>query len=394
MKASFAISALFAFVAVDARPFPVTLIHRREVPQEHSHEQFITTVRTSLATNNPLNIKDPVFALLGNAAAAAGAGSVTDTDCLQQATADQAFTNAKTAADIPGMTAALIFRTLERNSGSVGLASAACTSITAANPEIAALKQHQDPASPGAAATNKAIVLELAKQIAAVGGNPLDALKGGTFAPGTIGDPTAKGNTCDTTDDPVGCIFTQNLLVDDATADEITAAVAGVIATSTGSSSSSSSSSASSAPPGIASASNSTCAAPPPPAAAPAPVAASPPLPPPSSANTTSASTSSTTTTSTSSTLDLGTCSNPTIIFGAGFDGRTESSFEPANKTDFQHGSADKIAVVASFICQQLADKCKASAATVTKCTAGSKAAEAAGVVGQGAADAFNAAFS
>ncbi len=70
---------------------------------------------------------------------------------------------------------------------------------------------------------NKAIVLELAKQIASVGGDPQDALKSGTFAPGQIGDPTAKGNTCDVTTDPVGCIFTQNLLVPDATADEIDA---------------------------------------------------------------------------------------------------------------------------------------------------------------------------
>lgn len=41
------------------------------------------------------------------------------------------------------MTNALIFRALERNSGSVGAASNLCTSITAVNPEIAALQQHQ-----------------------------------------------------------------------------------------------------------------------------------------------------------------------------------------------------------------------------------------------------------
>lgn len=90
------------------------------------------------------------------------------------------------------MTNALIFRALERNTGQVGLASALCTE-TATNPEIAAISQHQDPASTGAAATNKAIVLELAKQIASIGGNPQDALKSGTFAPGNLGDTTAKG---------------------------------------------------------------------------------------------------------------------------------------------------------------------------------------------------------
>ncbi|KAK0464532.1 uncharacterized protein EV420DRAFT_1049078 [Desarmillaria tabescens] len=205
-------------------------IFRREVPQEHSHEQFLTTVGASLALNNPDNIQDPVFGLLGNAAAIAGAGNIADATCLQQATADQAFTNAKAAGDVDGMVAALIYRALERNSGSVGATTDACTSIQAVNPEIAAIQQHQDPASDNAAAVNKAIVLELAKQIAAVGGDPQDALKSGTFAPGQIGDPTAAGNTCDDANDATGCIFTQNLLVEDATADEIDAAVAGVSA--------------------------------------------------------------------------------------------------------------------------------------------------------------------
>lgn len=62
--------------------------------------------------NNVENIQDPVFALLGNAAAAAGAGDVENLDCLQQHVADQAFTNAKAAGDVEGMTNALIFRAL------------------------------------------------------------------------------------------------------------------------------------------------------------------------------------------------------------------------------------------------------------------------------------------
>ncbi|KAF9016883.1 hypothetical protein BDZ89DRAFT_961548 [Hymenopellis radicata] len=214
--------ALFS-LAVSSMAAPI----RREVPQEHSHEQFLTSVRTSLNLNNPDAIVDPVFALLGNAAAAQGVGNIADPICLQQAVADQAFTNAKAAGDVDGMVSALIFRALERNSGAVGQLSDLCTSITAVNPEIAALQQHQDPASTGAAATNKAIVLELAKQIAAVGGDAQLALKSGTFAAGEIGDPTAAGNTCDDANDATGCIFTQNLLVEDATAAEIDAAVAG-----------------------------------------------------------------------------------------------------------------------------------------------------------------------
>lgn len=69
--------------------------------------------------------------------------------------------------------------------------------------------------------------MELAKQIASVGGDPLEALSAGTFAPGNIGDPTAAGNTCDDANDPEGCIFTQNLLVPDATEEEILDAVGG-----------------------------------------------------------------------------------------------------------------------------------------------------------------------
>lgn len=110
---------------------------------EHSHEPFLTSVRTSLNLNNPDQIVDPVFALLGNAAASKGLGKITDPDCLQQATADQAFTNAKAAGDVQGMVDALIYRALERNSGTVGGTTAQCTSIKAVNPEIAAIQQHQ-----------------------------------------------------------------------------------------------------------------------------------------------------------------------------------------------------------------------------------------------------------
>ncbi len=66
---SFAAVALFSYLAVAA---PV----RREVPQEHSHEPILTAVRATLNLNNPDKIQDPVFALLGDAAAAAGAGNI------------------------------------------------------------------------------------------------------------------------------------------------------------------------------------------------------------------------------------------------------------------------------------------------------------------------------
>ena len=209
---------------------PIAILRKREVPQEHAHRNVNLAVNTLVAQNNPDNIQDAIFGLLGAAAGIKGAGNIADADCLQQATADQAFTNAKAAGDVDGMTSALIFRALERNTGSVGLASVPCTSLQAVNPEIAALQQHQDPAGDGAQALNKQIAEELARQIASVGGDPTLANEASTFAPGQIGDATAKGNTCDDDKDDKGCINTLGLRVDDLTADEITAAVQGVSA--------------------------------------------------------------------------------------------------------------------------------------------------------------------
>lgn len=56
--------------------------------------------------------------------------------------ADQAFTNAKAAGNTTGMVFSLLFRAIERNTGAVGTASALCNE-TAANPEVAAISQHQ-----------------------------------------------------------------------------------------------------------------------------------------------------------------------------------------------------------------------------------------------------------
>lgn len=164
---------------------PRAMLRGREVPQEHSHNRFLDGVRVNLALNNPAGIVDPVFGLLGDAAAAAGAGTITNLECLHQATADQAFTNAKAAGNITGQADALLYAALERNTGKVGLASVSCTE-TAVNPEIEAVQQHQDPASANAASINKAIVLALAQQLASIGADPQEALLSGTFAPGSV----------------------------------------------------------------------------------------------------------------------------------------------------------------------------------------------------------------
>ncbi|ODN85891.1 hypothetical protein L198_07459 [Cryptococcus wingfieldii CBS 7118] len=322
---------------LDASPIRVV---KREVPQEHSHEQFLTTVRASLNIDNPQNIKDPVFALLGNAAAAAGQGDVTNTDCLQQAVADQAFTNAKAAGDVAGQTAALIYRALERNTASVGLASVACNE-TATNPEIAAISQHQDPASDGAAATNKAITLELAKQIASVGGDPLDALKSGTFAAGDTTDNTGAGNTCDDADDADGCIFTQNLLQEDATEAEICSAVDGVSA-ATATVSGSSGSSAAATEISATAASSSSAAA----------------------------STATSSTNAAAADIDIGDCTDFSMTFAGGLDNRAadEFTFEPTDQTHFNHGSALNPSIITTAMCDTFVNACAKSASTRDAC--------------------------
>jgi hypothetical protein len=67
--------------------------------------------------------------------------------------------------------------------------------------------------------------------------------------------------------------------------------------------------------------------------------------------------------------LNFGKCTDPAIVFGAGFDGRTQNSFEPANKAQFNHGSALNIGVIAQFICGQLSSRCNADAAAIAACT-------------------------
>ena len=158
-----------------------------EAPQEHSHEAIVQATQAMLELDNPLQIENAVFGLLGDAGAKSGAGSVTNLKCLQQNIADQAFTNAKAANSVAGMANALMFRALERNTTPVGGASEACDE-TAVNPEVAAVTQHQDPASPEAAG-NKQVVLDLATQLQAVGADPNLAIQTGTFPAGTVSFP-------------------------------------------------------------------------------------------------------------------------------------------------------------------------------------------------------------
>ncbi|EON98367.1 hypothetical protein UCRPA7_6092 [Phaeoacremonium minimum UCRPA7] len=88
--------------------------------------------------------------------------------------------------------------------------------------------------------------------------------------------------------------------------------------------------------------------------------------------------------------LDLGTCSDATILFENGLDGRNTPAFIAENQNDFNHGSALNIAVIAGFICQRLGSPCNAAADVQASCTSASAAAVAT-TQDQAAADVFNA---
>ena len=87
--------------------------------------------------------------------------------------------------------------------------------------------------------------------------------------------------------------------------------------------------------------------------------------------------------------LNLGSCSDPTILFEEGLDGRNTAAFIASNQKDFNHGSALGIGIIAGFICQRLDSSCKAPADVVATCASASAAAVAA-EPNQAAADAFN----
>lgn len=90
---------------------------------------------------------------------------------------------------------------------------------------------------------------------------------------------------------------------------------------------------------------------------------------------------------------DFGSCSVPEIEFGAGFDGRKETSFEPADKNSFNHGSAQAIGIITQFICDTLVNKCGADATAKSTCAAAIAAANTGTAKTGEQADLFNAQF-
>jgi hypothetical protein len=286
------------------------------------------------------------------------------------------------------MTAALIYRALERNTGSVGLASVPCESIQAVNVEIAALQQHQDPAGEGAQELNKQIAAELAVQIDSIGGDVALANEASTFEPGDLNDPTGAGNTCDDADDAAGCINSLGLRVDDLSEAEIQAAVEagsqGIDGAVAGDAAAAGDVAAAGNATAVAdvsaAASNET-------AASADEEAASADQAEDASEDVQAEDSSEQASASAGGAAEFGGC-DPTIVFGLPSDGRQEDAFEANDLATFAHGSALNIAVISDFICSQLPNKCDVSDAGVSACDAAASAAD--GLEGQDAADAFN----
>lgn len=90
---------------------------------------------------------------------------------------------------------------------------------------------------------------------------------------------------------------------------------------------------------------------------------------------------------------DFGSCSIPEIEFGVGFDNRKETSFQPADKASFDHGSAQAIGIITRFMCDQLVNKCAADQTAKDTCAKATEAANAATAKTGAQADAFNAVF-
>jgi len=87
-------------------------------------------------------------------------------------------------------------------------------------------------------------------------------------------------------------------------------------------------------------------------------------------------------------TANFNKCTNQTIVFGPGFDGRKEDSFQPANKTDFNHGSALNPKIITQFICDSLVNTCDANQKAIDNCKAAQIVVD--GLSGQTFVDAFN----
>ncbi|TCD69336.1 hypothetical protein EIP91_007892 [Steccherinum ochraceum] len=90
---------------------------------------------------------------------------------------------------------------------------------------------------------------------------------------------------------------------------------------------------------------------------------------------------------------NFGSCSVPQIEFATGFDGRKETSFQPTDKTSYNHGSAQGIDIITQFMCDTLTNSCKADQTAKDTCKQAQTAADGQAAKTGAQADAFNAVF-
>ncbi|KAE8138810.1 hypothetical protein BDV38DRAFT_281742 [Aspergillus pseudotamarii] len=87
---------------------------------------------------------------------------------------------------------------------------------------------------------------------------------------------------------------------------------------------------------------------------------------------------------------DYGTCSDPTIRWADGLDGRTEYSWITNNQDDFPHKSSTTINTLMVFVCNQLRSPCNAPQAVVDRCYSAAGQVSNRGLKGEKASDLWN----
>lgn len=86
--------------------------------------------------------------------------------------------------------------------------------------------------------------------------------------------------------------------------------------------------------------------------------------------------------------LDYGQCTDPTIKWEYGLDGRTEYSYTTNNQDDFPFGSSPTIGSPEDLVCNRLRSPCNAPQETIDRCYEAEDAT--ANLTGQEAADVWN----
>ncbi|KAE8312008.1 hypothetical protein BDV41DRAFT_578061 [Aspergillus transmontanensis] len=87
---------------------------------------------------------------------------------------------------------------------------------------------------------------------------------------------------------------------------------------------------------------------------------------------------------------DYGTCSDPTIQWADGLDGRTEYSWITNNQDNFPHGSSTTINTLMDFICNRLRSPCNAPQTAINRCYSAAARVSNSGLKGEQASNLWN----